>query len=279
MKKYKVKWVETNLGVTRKALRNYEEKGLMDKNSFQNPLNHYREYSDEDLERIWFFRLLQGVGYSINEIVELKHNPDFDIHSSLSDKIKDLERKRDEIEKSIGFAKTMKFLGSFPFPKEMEGTRFDELINRVRESWNPNSNPRQATMQNITEKLLESPGYELTESDLEQVETVLGEFDQEAVLTLNNYFSYLVQRKELGVSDPLVQGLMNAIYRHCRKHFFPENQFEDLTPQKFARLMVRSFTAGDIGLLREQEYGKDGCKFIAEALAHYGGYSSINDIE
>lgn len=29
--KYTVNWVEKNLGVTRKALRIYEEKGLMDK--------------------------------------------------------------------------------------------------------------------------------------------------------------------------------------------------------------------------------------------------------
>lgn len=277
--KYNVNWVETNLGVTRKALRNYEEKGLMDKKSFQNPHNHYREYSEEDIERIWFFRLLQGVGYSLSEIVELKHNADFDFHSSLSDKILALESKRDEIEQYIGFAKTMKLLGSLPFPKEMGSIRFDELIKHVRKSWNTNSDPKLATIQSFTEKFLDCPGYELTEAELQQVETALGDFDTDAVLTLHNYFTYLVQRKELGVSDPLVQSFMNMIYKHCRKYFFPEDQFEDLTPQKFVRYMVRSFTEGDIAMLREQEYGKDGCKFIAEALAHYGGYSSFKDIE
>lgn len=61
--KYTVNWVEKNLGVTRKVLRIYEEKGLMDKTTFQNPDNKYREYSYEDIERIWCYRLLQGVGF------------------------------------------------------------------------------------------------------------------------------------------------------------------------------------------------------------------------
>ena len=84
--KYTVNWVEKNLGVTRKTLRIYEEKGLMDKTTFQNPDNRYREYSDQDIERIWFYRLLQGIGYSLNEIVEMIQTADFDFYASISAK-------------------------------------------------------------------------------------------------------------------------------------------------------------------------------------------------
>ena len=87
--KYTVNWVQKNLGVTRKTLRNYEEKGLMDKTTFQNPDNKYREYSDQDIEKIWLYRLLQGVGYSLDEIVEMTQNTDFDFQASLSEKIID----------------------------------------------------------------------------------------------------------------------------------------------------------------------------------------------
>ena len=41
---YKVKWVEENLGVSRKALRGFEKLGLMPPNEG----GGYRDYSDED---------------------------------------------------------------------------------------------------------------------------------------------------------------------------------------------------------------------------------------
>jgi len=47
---FKVKWVEDNLGVTRKALRKFEEKGLMPKNED----GQYRDYTDEDIEALFW---------------------------------------------------------------------------------------------------------------------------------------------------------------------------------------------------------------------------------
>jgi len=43
--KYTADWIEKNIGVTRKALRIYEDKGLLEPN--RNPNNNYREYGDE----------------------------------------------------------------------------------------------------------------------------------------------------------------------------------------------------------------------------------------
>lgn len=63
---YKVKWVEENLGVSRKALRNFEKHGLMPANEG----GGYRDYSDEDIERIWAIRLFQGMGYTLKELVK-----------------------------------------------------------------------------------------------------------------------------------------------------------------------------------------------------------------
>lgn len=77
--KYTVNWVEKNIGVTRKALRIYENKGLMNKENFQNPENKYREYSNEDIEKIWCIRFLQRMGYSLNDIVEMYSNVEYDM--------------------------------------------------------------------------------------------------------------------------------------------------------------------------------------------------------
>ena len=275
--KYTVNWVEKNLGVSRKTLRIYEDKGLMDKTTFQNPENKYREYSDEDIERIWCYRLLQGVGYSLNEIFEMTHDEDFDFQTSLSEKIKDLERKKSETEQYIGFAKALKLTGSFPLPKEIGSIRFDDFIKQAREYWNVNTDPQMASLQDLAETILNKS--ELTEADVQQTEALMDGYDMEAILMLHEYYDGLVKCKELGISHPVVQTLANLIYRHHCEHFFPAEVVESMTTQKFARHVVRSFTVGDIAMMQERNYGKDGCKFISEALAHFGGYSSIYEID
>lgn len=275
--KYTVNWVEKNLGVTRKALRIYEEKGLMDKSTFQNPENKYREYSDKDIERIWCYRMLQGVGYSLNEIVEMTKNVEFDFQTSLSKKIIDLERKRTEIEQYIGFTEALKLLGSFPYPKEMGSIKFDDFIKQAREYWNVNTDPKIASLKDLSETFLSKS--EMTDEDVQEVEALMDGFEIEDVLILSEYYNSLVERKELGISHPVVQTLANHIYRFYCDRFFPADVVESMTPQKFARYVVRLFTVGDIAVMQERGYGKDGCKFIAEALAYFGGYTSIYDID
>lgn len=55
---YSVKWVNENLGITRDMLRYYEKEGLLSKEDTQNKANKYRNYSDEDIEKIWGIKLL-----------------------------------------------------------------------------------------------------------------------------------------------------------------------------------------------------------------------------
>lgn len=277
--KYTVNWVEKNLGVSRKTLRIYEEKGLMDKTTFQNPDNKYREYSDEDIERIWCYRMLQGIGYLVKDIVEMTQNVDFDFQASLNQRIIDLERKKVEIEQYIGFAKALKLLGSFPYPKEMGSIKFDDFIKQAREYWSINTDLQMASLQDLADKILSKS--ELTEVDVQQVQELLEgfDFDMDAILILHEFYDSLVQRKGLGTSHPIVQTLVDLIYKYHCEHLFPADVVEGMTPQKFARYVVRSFTVGDIAVMQERNYGKDGCKFIAEAIAHFGGYSSVNEID
>lgn len=59
---YSVKWVVENLGITRDMLRYYEKEKLLSTNESRNPTNQYRDYSDEDIERIWESNSLLGLG-------------------------------------------------------------------------------------------------------------------------------------------------------------------------------------------------------------------------
>ena len=61
---YSVKWVVDNLGVTRDMLRYYEKEKLLPPNQDKK----YRNYSDEDIERIWGIKLLIGIGFTAKEI-------------------------------------------------------------------------------------------------------------------------------------------------------------------------------------------------------------------
>jgi len=83
---YKVKWVEDNLGVTRKALRGFEKAGLMPENRERK----YRDYDDDDIDRIWTIRVLQGMGYSIKEIVDMVNDEEFDFDKSIGQKVLEL---------------------------------------------------------------------------------------------------------------------------------------------------------------------------------------------
>lgn len=121
---YKVKWVEDNLGVSRKALRGFEKAGLMPENKGR----QYRDYDDDDIDRIWAIRVLQGMGYSIKEIVTLVNDDDFDFDSSLSKKVADLEEEKKKVERHLGYAKTIKFTGRFPSrPKKMGEIKFEDF--------------------------------------------------------------------------------------------------------------------------------------------------------
>lgn len=100
---YKVKWIEDNLGISRKALRIFEEKGLMPKNN-----GGYRDYSDEDVDRIWTIRVLQGMGYTLTEIKKISNDEEFDFDSSIQIKVKELEEKKEKINRHLGYAKTIK---------------------------------------------------------------------------------------------------------------------------------------------------------------------------
>lgn len=279
---YGVKWVEDNLGVTRKALRVLEENGLMP----QNESGSYRDYTDEDIEYIWRIKTLQGMGYSLKEISSmadaLKNDKDIDFNSSIAEKIKQLEAEKERVEKNLGYLYAIKSSGRFPArPKEMGTITFEEFHEKSLNEWTVNNDPAAKQCQEILDKLLNTPEDELEDTDLGKILVLL----QKLQFCAQNSEKYLadlvlpkaiINRKHLGVTHPEIQLLVKLIYEN-RIEILPE--LKNLTLNQFVRFESSSYISGDIALFNQRKYGKVECEFIANAIAVFGGYSSYEAID
>lgn len=272
---YKVKWVEENLGVSRKALRNFEKHGLMPANEG----GAYRDYSDEDIERIWAIRLFQGMGYTLKELVKLSESDDFDFDASLEKKIQELENEKAKIEKHLGYAQHIKLTGRFPSrPKNMGTITFEEFQEKSLNQWNVNSDPEAKKYQKIANLILNTPEDELKDTDIGRLFEFLIEL-QEQISDMDLLFiekvipNEIIKRIENGPEDEEVQLLVKMMYENRI------SSISDMAKSQFVRFESSSYISGDIARMHEKEYGKDGCWFIADAIAVFDGYSCYDEVE
>lgn len=272
---YKVKWVEENLGVSRKALRNFEKHGLMPANEG----GAYRDYSDEDIERIWAIRLFQGMGYTLKELVKLSESDDFDFDASLEKKIQELENEKAKIERHLGYAQHIKLTGRFPSrPKNMGTITFEEFQEKSLNQRNVNSDPEAKKYQEIADLVLNTPEDELKDTDIGRLFEFLIEL-QEQMSDMDSLFiekvipNEIIKRIENGPEDEEVQLLVKMMYENRI------SSISDMAKSQFVRFESSSYISGDIARMHEKEYGKDGCRFIADAIAVFGGYSCYDEVE
>lgn len=275
---YQVKWVEEHLGVTRKALRIYEEKGLMPKNE----AGQYRSYDEEDIDRIWAIKILQGMGYSLNEIVDLAsaaNGDDFDFQKSISQKVISLEEKKAEAERLLGYAKMIQLTDRFPSrPKEFGSITFDAFHEKALEGWNVHADPRAESAQLLVEQLLEQPEDSWGETELGRMLQALMDFGMnratmEATLGLDVLQRAIIARSDQGANSAEVQLLVKLLYEQVQE-FAGDDA---VPPQQFGRLYSSSIMEGQIGQSNQQKYGTDGCTFLADAIAIFGGYKNYED--
>ena len=274
---YQVKWVEEHLGVTRKALRLYESKGLLPKNEG----GQYRNYDDEDIERIWTIKVLQGMGYTLSEIAELTQGDDeaeFDFQGSITQKVKDLEEKKSEVERHLGYAKMIQFNGRFPSrPKEMGSLTFDAFQEQSLDGWNIQADPRMESAVGLME-LMDLPAEQWGETEMGELLKSLVDFgmhqaELEASIGIHTLIKAIIARSDQGADSPEVQLLVKILYEQIPE-FDPET---DMPKRQFGRLFSSSFMEGQVGLINQQKYGVEGCAFLADAIAMFGGYKNYAD--
>ena len=272
---YSVKWVDEHLGITRDMLRYYEKEKLLPVAETRNPTNKYRDYSEEDIERIWGIKLLIGIGFSAKEIREFGSNPDFSFYEVMTGKVEQLEKRRDEILTYLGFAKTIQMTGRVPNTTRVESMKFDDFIEHSHQNWNAFNDPQDRRFMDAADTILDKHSEEWDSSDVKRIMDIYGDIDPEEMVyiqTIGGYYRVIVDMKPLGYSCDTVQTVVKYLYEYMLTYIEPEFK-EKFTPLYFADRQVSSFIDSGFAAMNERNYGKDGCLFIAQAIATFGGYN------
>jgi len=277
---YSVKWVVDNLGITRDMLRYYEKEKLLTASESRNPTNKYRNYNDEDIERIWGIKLLIGIGFSAKEIFALMNDPEYDFDAAIAKKVEELERKHDENVLYLGFAKSIKLTGRIPTASKIGSVRFNDFLAYAHENWNFYDDPQSAPFIKNTDMLISKEPQEWSPADMERLLEMFNSCDAERMMhiyALHGYYQVLADMRNLGYKSDTVQRVVRLLHEYLISHTNDTDIDGIIEPQLFAKYTALFFLGGDIALLHERNYGKEGCKFIAQAVAHYGGYN-IDDL-
>lgn len=271
---YSVKWVVNNLGITRDMLRYYEKEKLLPIDETRNPSNKYRDYCEEDIERIWSIKLLIGIGFTAKEIRAFGNDPNFSFYDAISDKVEQLEKKQKEIQTYLQFAKTIKMTGRIPNTTQIGKIHFDDFIEYSRQNWNAFNDPEGEKMMALIDTFVEKPPAEWDDSDIQCLIDFYGNIEPEQMVyvqTISGYYRVIVDMMPLGDTSYAVQSVVKCLYNYIRNGIEPQYQ-EKFTPLKFADHNISNFIESGFAEINEKNYGKDGCVFIARALAHFGGY-------
>lgn len=267
---YQVKWVEEHLGISRKALRGFEKAGLMPKNENR----QYRDYDDDDIDRIWAIRVLQGIGFTLAEIASYISNDCSDWDNMLAQKIEALEKSKRDAEIHLGYAKMIKFTGRFPSrPAKMGEMKFEDFQKQALEGWNIDNEPEAAEYQKLGESLLSMTSEDLEATDLGRMLAFLEKLlsTETDVLLANHVLPReIIKRMSLGAKHPEVQLMIKMIYDQLTSL----ELLEGMSPAQFARFYSSSYLAGDIAKLNQNNFSEQECQFIAEVAAIFGGFES-----
>lgn len=275
---YRVKWVEEHLGVSRKALRLFEKFGLMPANED----SQYRDYSEDDIDRIWTIRVMQGIGFTLREIVSMASDPDFDFNKALCEKVDELEIRKNDAERHLGYAKMIKVTGRYPSrPKELGTIRWDEFQRKALDDWNVHSDPQVETTTEMVEKYLSDMTDRISDSKYDLGLEYLAKLNLEpqhiqVLMTTFSLLQSIARRTSLGPDHPEIQLLVKIIFDEARNCV---EVMADATPEQFGRIASSGFVVGDISVILQDTFGKEICLFIADAIAIFGGYKNYEDID
>ena len=134
----KIYQVEELVGITKKNIRFYEDKGLL--NPDRNPDNDYREYSLEDVRLLEKIKLLRKLSVPIEEI-KLLETGRLSMTQCMNQQIERLEKEQQNVqvmkefcERLIENTTDMNSLNASDYLREMdkmeqEGTKFKDIEN------------------------------------------------------------------------------------------------------------------------------------------------------
>ena len=135
-----IKEAEQLTGISSQNIRYYEKQGLIC--PARNEDNSYREYSDNDIERLKLIRLFRKLGMPIEELRRLL-NGEVDLRSAVEMQEKRLESQKNELNNALDFCKKIREsqladFGVDRYLQQMEedersGSVFMQFINDYKE--------------------------------------------------------------------------------------------------------------------------------------------------
>ena len=273
-----MKWVEDNLGISRKALRGFEEVGLMPKNTG----HRYRDYDEDDIDRIWKIRVFQGMGFTLKEIASMVNDEKFSFDDLIGQKIEELEKEKLKVEMHLGYAKTIKLTGRFPLrPRKMGEMKFEKFPQDALERWNINDDPQEVEYAKLVDTILSKSVEEWEKSDLGRMISVLEmikTMDTDLLIAEHVLPKAICKRKALGVNHPDIQLMVKLIYENENALYQSQNIEGKMSIKQFSRFYSSSFLVGDIAKIKTSEYTEEDCEFIAEAVSVFGGYKNYDEL-
>ena len=121
--KYKVKWIEEHLGITRNMIRRYEKKGVISKN--ENGKN--REFDEADLIQLWNIRVMVSLGFSLDEVKEIMCGSN--LRRVSEKRLKILKEECRDLQGKINLLNVVKTTGEIPSCFKRSTNHFEEIYN------------------------------------------------------------------------------------------------------------------------------------------------------
>ena len=131
-----------------------------------------------------------------------------------------------------------------------------------------------------TDTLISKEPQEWSPADMERILEMFNSFEVDRMMhiyALHGYYQVLADMRNLGYESDTVQRVVRLLHEYLISHTNDADIDGIIAPQLFAKNTASFFLGGDITLLHERNYGEEGCRFIAQAIAHYGGYN-IDDL-
>ncbi len=125
-------------GISVRTLQYYDKIGLLPPSSFTD--SGYRLYNEDSLERLQTVLLFKELEFPLKEIKKIIENPDFDKEKALSEQIKLLKLRREQLDSLISLAEKLinkeeKILDFSAFDK----TKLKEYEAEAKEKWGKTS--------------------------------------------------------------------------------------------------------------------------------------------
>ena len=129
--------MERRTGVSKQNIRFYEKEGLI--KPVRNSENGYREFSDEDVDRVKLIKMFRKLDFSLSKIQGLLEGQ-LDLAETVEEHAKELEARNKELQMCIGFCRELKgesaieAINADDYLKDMEererkGNRFFDFLS------------------------------------------------------------------------------------------------------------------------------------------------------